>query len=386
MLTFIVMPCLNEADLIARTTASLGFSAEGDVPADTHLVVVDNGSTDGTIDILGRIRDAAGAPVHICSEVRRGYVPPRHRGVIEAAEIARRCGADPADVLILQADADADYKRGYVVAMQSAATGKAGVMLEGSIRRPDEFVDTHPGYVAAEHLVDDEVEPRFATDQDDVVVDDKVCGYRLADYNLWGGLFEENTARGDAIHVETTRLFMRARLAHGARKVRVNPAGAAPSSRKVALHPWLHYATAGFPREDSWARARTQQAARSDDAHDMDRFALAVLDGLELEAVYLRRAHQLALFRFLPALVAVALAGGNSTELLPDVRAALDALPRWSLCALQRDPGKAVIGLLDLIDTHPELFGAGYLRHDRSQGSRRMRRDPIHLPQRPARR
>lgn len=357
MLTFVVMPCLNEADLIARTTASLGFSDKGDAPSDTHLVVVDNGSTDGTIDILDHIRNATNAPVHVYSEAQRGYVPPRRRGVIEAAEIAKRLSADPADVLILQADADADYKPGYVAAMQAAAAGQAGVIFEGSIRRPDEFVEAHPDYVAAEHLVDDEVETRLAADEEEVVVDDKVCGYRLADYNLWGGLFEERTAEGDAIHVETTRLFMRARLAHGARKVRVNPAGAAPSRRKVALNPWLHYATVGFPREDSWVRASAQQAGCSDDPHNIDRFALAVLDGIEPAAVYLRRAHQLALFRFLPALVAIALEGDIPADLAPDVLAALDELPRWSRAGLQIDPGKAIIEMLGLIDTHPELFG-----------------------------
>jgi len=356
VLTFVVMPCLDEAELIEPTIASLGFVEDGKLPPDTHLITVDNGSTDDTLEILGRITREATAPVHVIAEPARGYVPPRRRGVVEAEMIARSLGWDSGDVLVLQADADTIYKEGYVAAMQAAAEGRWGIMLEGATRRPPEFEAAHPDYVKAERIVDDQVEPLEADDEDEVVVDDKVCGYRLADYLLWGGLFEERTAAGDAIHAETTRLFIRARLTHGVRKIRVNPAGAASSRRRVTQHPWLHYATVGFPREAAWVRSSNVEMGGPHQLDDIDTFATSVLEGRQPEAVYLRRAHQLALFRYLPALVASVASGLRRPDLADDVIAVLGALPQWTGEALAHNPGLALVQVLDLIDLRPDLF------------------------------
>lgn len=355
VLTFVVMPCLNEAVLIARTLASLGFSANKEAPPDTHLVVVDNGSSDGTIEILQQIRSDASAPVHILSEPLRGYVPPRRKGVEAAEALSQTIGADPSSVLILQADADTSYQSGYVAAMQLAVAPHAGIILEGATRHPFGFNEVHQKYIAAERLVDDVTESFDAEDEHEVVVDDKVCGYRLSDYLLWGGLFEEMTAAGDHIHAETTRMYIRAKLRHGTRKIRINAAGAASSRRKVFENPWLHYSTVGFPREEKWVREWITK--RSDDrrASDVDQFAMLALDGKEPDAVFLRRAHQLALFRYLPALVRSA--AGNTTSMPPeDVAAVLAALPPKSLEDFSQAPGQAIFELLTLIDTYPKLF------------------------------
>lgn len=357
MLTFVVMPCLDEAALIACTVASLGFSGDSEPLIDTHLVVVDNGSTDGTPDIIKRIRRESLAPVHLFAELERGYVPPRRKGVAAAEALARTMGADLGSVLILQADADTTYKRGYVAAMRAAAAAQTGIMLEGATRRPPEFDEAHPAYVAAERFVDDETEPFDAADEDEVVVDDKVCGYRLSDYLVWGGLFDEVTPSGDQIYAETTRMFIRAKLQHGARKVRVNPAGAASSRRKVTEDPWLHYATAGFPREATWVSEWTKDERRGRDVIDADTFARRVLQATERDAVYLRRAHQLALFRYIPAMVARAENGSATIELPKDVTAVLATLPRRSREDLARGPGLALLDVLKLIDTHATLFG-----------------------------
>lgn len=371
MLTFVVMPCLDEATLIANTAASLGFSTGGAPPANTHLVVVDNGSTDGTQNILERIRMESPAPVHLFSEKERGYVPPRRRGVTATAALAQGVGADPNSVLILQADADTTYKQGYIAAMRAAAAGGSGIMLEGATRRPIDFEQAHPAYVAAERLVDNETEPLNAADEDEVVVDDKVCGYRLSDYLLWGGLFDEATPCGDHIHAETTRMFIRAKLQHGARKVRVNPAGAAASRRKVTDNPWLHYATAGFPREAAWVRRWTRGKSRSRSSRGVDAFAGRVLQEKEPEAVYLRRAHQLALFRYIPALVASAAIGSPISELPDDVAAVLNSLPPKSRRDLARRPGLALMDVLGLIDTRATLFGGRPARHLSSTEAKR---------------
>ncbi|WP_447953545.1 glycosyltransferase family 2 protein [Sphingopyxis chilensis] len=357
MLTFVVMPCLNEAALIAETSASLGFSAGGETPADTHLVIVDNGSTDGTLDILERIRRESRAPVHLVAETERGYVPARRRGVAAAEALARKERADPASVLILQADSDTTYKWGYVAAMRAAASAETGIMLEGATRRPPDFEEAHSAYIAAERLVDDEIELLDATDEDEVVVDDKVCGYRLSDYLVWGGLFDEVMPSGDYIYAETTRMFIRAKLRHGARKVRVNPAGAASSRRKVTENPGLHYATVGFPREATWVRGFCRAKSGERRVIDVDAFARRVLQGREPEVEYLRRAHQLALFRYAPALVASVAVGSTTNELPEDVAAVLAVLPRRSCEELARGPGAALVDVLGLIDTHTTLFG-----------------------------
>lgn len=351
MLTYVVMPCLDEADLIEGAITSLGFGGAAATP-DAHLVAVDNGSSDGTLDILTRLRDRDPSRIHLFHERKRGFVPPRSCGVAAARELASAAGVDPATVLILQADADTIYKAGYVEAMRAAV--QRGVMLEGATRRPPDFEAAHRGYVAAERLIDAEVEPLQAADEDEVVVDDKVCGFLLADYLLWGGLFEEVGPSDDLIHAETTRMFIRAKLRHSARKIRVNPAGAASSRRRVADDPWLHYATAGFPREASWRQSREQEKQTT--ALDIDVFAERVLRGNEPEAVRLRRAHQMALFRYLPALVDSLGRQSSNPEAPGDVAAVLAALPRRSGNEVASSPSLALMDVLSLIDVQPDLL------------------------------
>lgn len=351
VLTFIVMPCLDEASQVGGAISSLLFPEDGE-PADAHLVVVDNGSTDGTLSVLEANRGRCPERIHIFEEPRRGYVPPRRRGVEAAAEIAAAMNIAQHDVLVVQADADTIYKRGYVGAMQRAAEDWEGAIFEGATRRPLDFETAHPDYVAAEHFVDDAIEPLETVDEDDVVVDDKACAYRLSDYSRWGGLFEESSADGDQIHAETTRMFIRAKLSAGARKIRVNQAGAASSRRRVLENPRYQFATMGFPRELSWASRRKADWRCT----EVDAFARAVLDGGEAEAVYLRQAHLIALFRFLPALILKA--NSQESDLLEqdDVRMALSHLALRKLEDLSARPGSAIIDVLRLIDTHPNLF------------------------------
>lgn len=353
VLTFVVMPCLNEVDFVASAIASLGFSENGAPSPDTHLIAVDNGSTDGTLSLLNQIRSATGPSLHVVTEPIRGFVPPRRRGVLEAQLLARNSGVPENEVLILQADADTIYRRGYAATMQHAVANTAGVVLEGSTKPPLDFALAHPFYLAAQRIVDDETDPLVAEDEDEVVLDDKVCGYRLSDYLNWGGLFEEFTAMGEAIHAETTRMFVRARLRHGARKLRVNPAGAMPSRRKVIENPWLQFATVGFPREASWIAAR---AASREAGGDVDMFSLGVIEGRNLEATHLRRAHQLALFRYLPALVANGEPTKSRVEQPSDIANVLAALPLFSGEDMAECPGRTLLAVLNLIEARPELF------------------------------
>lgn len=351
MLTIVVMPCLNEVDHVADAIASLLGTPDA-VRTKTHLVVVDNGSTDGTLPLLDRLRAQHQRNLHIAHESLRGYVPPRHRGVTKAAGIAAAEGCGPEDTLILQADADTIYRQGYVAAMAGAARDRPGTFLEGATRRPPMFEADHPEFVDAERAVDAAIEHLEAPDELDVVVDDKVCGYRLSDYMRWGGLFEETTASGDQIHAETTRLFIRARLAHGAQKVRVNPAGASPSRRRFLDQPRLQFATLGFPRERSWSASRPELGDRG----GIDAFARGVLRGGERDAVWLRSAHLIALFRFLPAIISRAEAGGGAMPVEADIAVALAHVASRSREELAVRPGLALCDALGLITERPDLF------------------------------
>lgn len=352
VLTFVVMPCLDEERYVGSAVASL-LDSGNRTSRETRVVVVDNGSTDGTLDVLNELGRRYPNQLTVASEAERGYVPPRRTGVARAAALAEAGGVLPRDVLVLQADADTDYRPGYVAAMEAAAANAGeGVLLEGATRRPANFVQTHPAYVLAERATDRTLEALEVADEDDVVVDDKVCAYRLSDYLRWGGLFEEVDDVGDQIHAETMRMFIRARLLSGARKIRVNPAGAEPSRRKILEDPRYHFATMGFPRERSWA-ARTKARWQTVGVKE---FADSVLSGGEPEAVRLRRAHLLALFRFLPSVITTLDGGMCSSRLERDVQAALALLPCRAVHECAQRPGRTIMDVLGLIDRHLELF------------------------------
>ncbi|HEX8239684.1 MAG TPA: glycosyltransferase [Allosphingosinicella sp.] len=349
-----VIPCLNEEHYLASAAASLGFG-EGAPPAaeDVHLILVDNGSTDGTLALMDAIA-AASRPgsVHVVCEPKRGFVPPRRRGVTVAAELAEEKGISADRLLILQADADTVYWPHYAQWMWDRLGGRRGLLLEGALRRSEDFDVAHPQYRALERLVDDQLEGEAVDDADDVVVDDKACGYLLSDYLAWGGHFREYDAGGSEIHAETTRLFIRAHLRHGVEKLRVNPAQATASRRRIVEDPALHFATNGFPREAAWiARWRERHPAiRSVDefAHDCDHPEV-------LEARFYRRAHEVALFELLPWMVARAARpglgrGGERIDRL------LSLLPEFSASELAASPGAAISAVLGLIETHPAAF------------------------------
>jgi glycosyltransferase involved in cell wall biosynthesis len=56
----VVMPCLNEQDGLAASCRSLGFGSAQLPPERCLLVLVDNGSTDSTLDICEGLRSEIG--------------------------------------------------------------------------------------------------------------------------------------------------------------------------------------------------------------------------------------------------------------------------------------------------------------------------------------
>ncbi len=302
MHAFIVVPCLNEERLIGRTARSLGFGDSGKTPADVTLTLIDNGSTDDTWAMISAIKNAsAPGSVIMAREEERGYVPPRHRGALLASDFCVEHRLRQEDMLILQADGDTVYEPGYVDAMRNAAQdASANYIVEGGTRPPRRFMRDHPGFQQLADLIDNEAATHAVSEDDDVIVDDKVAGYRLADYFTWGGHRRDFMSGGAEVHAETTRLYIRARRSN-ARKIRADDAWAVPSRRKIQRNPIRHFATAGFPREDAWWRAWSAhyRGPRKLAAFEQDEHLSALSPAIEM-----RRRHLRSLFVTIPMVVA----------------------------------------------------------------------------------
>jgi hypothetical protein len=350
-----VIPCLNEEADIEVTASSLGFG-ETDVEADddVFLILVDNGSTDRTPVIMERIASASRpGSVRILVEPERGFVPPRRRGAFAVGDLATELGIATEQFLILQADADTLYLPGYARHMWKALDGRQGLLLEGASKRTAAFDEAHPEYRALEKSIDDALEAEGVADNEEVIVDDKACGYLLCDYQRWGGHFREQDRLGGTVHAETTRLFLRARLAHGAVKIRVDPAQAQSSRRRIIEEPALHFATSGFPREDAWVREWRERHPRR---WTVDEFARN-LDHPDIqEACFYRAAHDIALFALLPWVLARAADPGRFNPHDERADRLLSLVPRFSTDELVEQPARALTAVLTAIDEHPEAF------------------------------
>jgi len=354
MRAIIVIPCLDEEAGLGATCASLGFMPGRPAPAATDLVLVDNGSIDGTPAVMASIRHRFPDNVFVVREPERGYVPPRHRGVLAAQEIAERHRIEASDVLVLQADADTIYGQDYVTAMHDAAIC-SGVLVEGVAQTDLAFAAANPGYFRLARYADSAVEAFFANETDEVVIDDKVAAYRLTDYFAWGGHRREYDRHGDEIHAETSRLFLRAKM-HGARRVRAGSAVAVPSRRKLEIDPLLYFATQGFPREAQW-RARWREQCGSPLAlRDFD--DPAAPETLK-RAISLRRAHGLIFFAVMPEHVA-RLCDQPGVPMIrpPAFQALMSLVSAISTDDLRAAPGRLFEICFALLESHPELFEA----------------------------
>ena len=321
MTPIVVIPCLNESEVLGATVASLGFGADGGA-GEALLVLVDNGSTDGTRSLMEDIvgRSPAGASIRIASEPERGFVPARRAGILAARTFAIEHGMREDEALILQADADTRYAPGYVAAMTAAAiSGGPGRLYEGRNSVPPREDDRCPGFQALAGVVDEAFEPYFGDAAHDVIVDDKVAGFMLSDYRRWGGHRREFAATGQEIMAETTRLFIRARLGGGARVV-VEGASAVTSQRRTLEEPALAFATAGYPYDRAWC---VQWLARYRGARGIGDFVPPPSRAGIAEAVRERRRHLAALFGVLPRAIA-RMSGQGGNELLSSTWASIE--------------------------------------------------------------
>lgn len=297
MQAFVVIPCLNEEDCIAATCASLGFG-DGLRPPE-RLVLVDNGSTDGTLAAMVEIQRASPSGcVLIRQEPRRGYVAARRAGMAAVLDVARQEGLAEDEVLVLQADADTIYLPGYAKFMADGHRGSRGQLTEASAVTSREFNREFPEFAQLCQEIDGEMERWFAPEEMQLVVDDKVCAFLLADYLAWGEHQDELDEQGRLVLAETTRLFIRAKAAARVWRHRVEGAKALPSRRRLRTQAPGYFACSGFPRQGRWMEGwgtpgEAQTFLRSPKSWP----ALSRL-------VLSRQRHQLALFCLLPAVYA----------------------------------------------------------------------------------
>ncbi len=355
MHTAIVVPCLNEEATLALACHSLGFGGQDIPPSDTVLILVDNGSTDRTVEVMEEIRCTSPSNVILARESERGYVPPRHRGVLVASNHANNCGHPENEVLILQADADTIYDRNYVSEMRQTAKAKPKCIIEGVTRTRPTFLAAHPGFFHLATIADRATEKLIAGEDDDIIIDDKVAGYRLSDYLAWGGHRREYDRYGDEIHAETSRLYLRGKT-RGAERIRAVHAGALPSRRKVESDPLLYFATSGFPREARWCH-RWQVAQGKTTTLDM--FDLPDAEERFEEAIFVRQAHNLVLFNLLPTCVAILRGRGevNATRASPLSKLATE-ISKLIASDISSHPGRLFELSFKMIESHRYIFKA----------------------------
>lgn len=347
--TVLVLPFLNEQKSLKITCQSLGFGINpNQVPQDTTLILIDNGSTDGSLQVAASIKDSSPeSSVIIGHESEKGYVPPRHKGNMLAQEYAEINGWNENEILILQADADTVYCENYVGLMTRVAqTFGTGNLFQASADYPLEFKQKFPEYIQICNEIDTQLERYFAPESIDVIVDDKLSGYILEDYFKWGCHQREYTSTGDEIHSETARLYIKSR-AYGSRKIQVEGALALPSMRKTVVEPALHFAAVGFPREKSWVEKwrREYQGPTT-----ITRFCDQLLNPEVQTAFNVRGLHIIALFNILPFHVAAAL-NEQAEEDDKIYRKCFPDLPNRTIDDVKNNPGIFFTDVFHLLDS-----------------------------------
>lgn len=342
----VVLPCLNEEANLKVTCQSLGFGVKSNsVASESYLVIVDNGSSDRTLEIADAIkRESFPDTVIIVHESERGYVPPRHRGVLTARELAAHRNWLQDEVIVLQADADTIYFDNYISLMRKAALESGdNCLLEGYTAYPPNFQKQFWDYIKLISDVDRRFEVAFTDSSIDFILDDKVCGYWLPDYFQWGGLRREYTPSGDEIHAETTRMYITA-FKSGCKLIRVDDALGYHSVRRIFENPLQDFVTAGYPREKTWKAQFSTYMTLQQFLH---RAALAPQPIEIKQLIEMRERHLLALFVILPLHILNTIGQSTQHEGLAHINSVIKSgLPIRSLEDVRRSPGKLLMDVL----------------------------------------
>ena len=121
---WVVVPAYNEADRIAGTLRALAAQAD----TDFTLLVVDNGSTDDTAELVRRFR--APFPIHVITEPEKG--------VGSAVDTGFRHAIAAGAVHLARTDADCLPAPGWVAAARRALTEERGLACGRIVARADE--------------------------------------------------------------------------------------------------------------------------------------------------------------------------------------------------------------------------------------------------------
>lgn len=339
----VVMPCLNEEDYLTAACASLGFGGGVSPPPQCRLILVDNGSTDRTLDVCRVLQGQIGELVVVVQESVQGHVPARHRGNLVAAQIAAADGVSPDEAVVIQADADTEYSLGYVNSVR-AAYGDApidGQFVQAIAVPQPGFHATYPRVFAAMDAVDQSIAARFGVQQYDFVVDDKACAYGLDDYFKCGAHRREFFCDGTEILAETTRLMI-ASQALGMRSIEIADATVVHSQRRLLHDATQHLATAGFPYSCTRAFPGVQPVT----LEMLERMVVADESAALEPIAAIRTAHLVALTVLLPAQVVRACTGELPTD--PYVRRILLDIPTRSIDEVATAPGRLLADVLGL--------------------------------------
>jgi len=249
------MPCLNEEDALAATCKSLGFGFGISGATEGVLIVVDNGSTDRTMQIaLGIQRNSPVGSVLIVSELEKGFVPARLRGANEAINQAKLLGLPFSRTMLLQVDADADYSPNYVNGFIGVANrfGK-GHLFEAESVPPGNMTASEHDLMELLHQFDSAFFDSLGLENiaTDCVVDDKMVGFILSDWIASGGITRDWACGKEMIYCGTSRFWVRM-LAKGFTRILVEDSRCAHSMRKISEGADIYAATGGWPRGTKW--------------------------------------------------------------------------------------------------------------------------------------
>lgn len=310
------MPCLNEAHGLRQTCLSLGFGKDAGGDASDTLVIVDNGSTDSTLQVAETIRqDVGGDRVVIVSCSTRGFVPARVAGADKVIEVCTMRGISSSDAILLQVDADAQYSLEYTLAFREAAMvhgrnylyESRSVMPDSIDAKLQKFLQYLDAF-DADYFDLIKCESKASLAICDCIVDDKTVGIILADWMKTGGLQRDYVSGGEMIYCGTSRFWLRL-AAHGFQRHLIDKATCAHSTRKISEGADIFCASAGWPHGTSWKRSWRQQFPS---APLVSNFFAEETSRIRAAALQARRAHLEAMFYHSPRVFSSLLrAGGN---------------------------------------------------------------------------
>lgn len=300
-LCFLVMPCLNEEKSLRETCESLGYGTGcGGQRRHHHLVIVDNGSSDGSVKVAEIIRDRSLAgTVHIVNESTRGFVPARSAGVTYVKKIVRDFRCQHSKCLVLQVDADAEYSKDYLSCFEEAALAHGpGNLFEAQSVMPNGASNADLSLLRKLNEFDERFFDKESSCED-FVVDDKVVGYFLSDWESIGGLMREYLDGREYIFCGTSRMWIRMRW-QGFTRQMVSGASCVHSLRKLEEGADIFSASAGWPRGSIWREMWRSSVGYIPNSADLLSPREQVLWGKVLAE---RERHLMSLFVHLPAIL-----------------------------------------------------------------------------------